>query len=114
MPSVVKENKDLPIMYRERSQIIKTGCKISFGMLYSERSEAKEIYCMNKFYDLYMMDKVRIEDLDDFLEEWNRCSSDVKINEFLGLTEEQYQKWCDGPEKLKSELDFIRSTSHKD
>ena len=61
---------------------------------------------MTKFYDLYMQNKVRIEDLDDFLEEWNRSGFSGKIHEYLGLTEEQYFLWCDDPEKLKRELDM--------
>ena len=42
-----------------------------------------------------MQNKVTIEDLDDFLEKWNKSNSSEKINEYLGLTEEQYYKWCD-------------------
>jgi hypothetical protein len=34
---------------------------------------------MNKFYDLYMQDKVNIKDLDDFLEEWHRSTSNEEI-----------------------------------
>lgn len=64
---------------------------------------------MNKFYDLYMQDKVTIEDLDDFLEEWNRSASSEKINEYLGLTEEQYYKWCDDPDDLQRELDMLKT-----
>ena len=64
---------------------------------------------MNKFYDLYMQDKVTIEDLDDFLEEWNRSSSSERISEYLGLSDEQYYKWCDDPNKLKNELDVIKT-----
>ena len=64
---------------------------------------------MNKFYDLYMQDKVNIEDLDDFLEEWHRSNSNEEINEYLGLTEEQYYMWCDDPSKLKRELDIIKT-----
>lgn len=64
---------------------------------------------MNKFYDLYMQNKVKIEDLDDFLEEWNRGSSNEAINEYLGLTEEQYYKWVDDPRKLENELDLIKN-----
>ena len=64
---------------------------------------------MNKFYDLYMQDRVKIEDLDDFLEEWNRGSSNEAINEYLGLTKEQYYKWVDDPRKLESELDLIKN-----
>lgn len=64
---------------------------------------------MNKFYDLYMQDKVNIEDLDDFLEEWHRSNSHEEINEYLGLTEEQYYKWVDDPKKLESELDLIKN-----
>lgn len=64
---------------------------------------------MNKFYDLYMQDKVTIEDLDDFLEEWNRSASSEKINEYLGLTEEQYYKWCDDPGDLQRELDMLKT-----
>lgn len=64
---------------------------------------------MKKFYDLYMEGKVTIENLDDFLEEWNRGSFSEKINEYLGLTEEQYYMWCDDPDKLKNELDMIKN-----
>lgn len=64
---------------------------------------------MNKFYDLYMQDRVKIEDLDDFLEEWHRSNSNEEINEYLGLTEEQYYKWVDDPGKLQSELDLIKN-----
>ena len=64
---------------------------------------------MNKFYDLYMQDRVKIEDLDDFLEEWHRSNSNEEINEYLGLTEEQYYMWCDDPRKLESELDLIKN-----
>jgi hypothetical protein len=64
---------------------------------------------MNKFYDLYMQDKVNIEDLDDFLEEWHRSNSNEEINEYLGLTEEQYYMWCDDPSKLKRELDISKN-----
>lgn len=64
---------------------------------------------MNKFYDLYMQDKVNIEDLDDFLEEWHRSTSNEEVNEYLGLTEEQYYMWCDDPSKLKNELDLIKN-----
>ena len=55
-----------------------------------------------------MQDKVTIEDLDDFLEEWNRSSSSERINDYLGLTVEQYYEWCDDPNKLKNELDMIK------
>jgi hypothetical protein len=64
---------------------------------------------MNKFYDLYMQDKVKIEDLDNFLEEWHRSNSNEEINEYLGLTEEQYYMWCDDPSKLKRELDISKN-----
>ena len=63
---------------------------------------------MNKFYDLYMQDKVNIDDLDRFLEEWHKSTSSEEINEYLGLTEEQYFMWCDDPNKLKRELDMIK------
>ena len=56
-----------------------------------------------------MQNKVRIEDLDDFLEKWNRGGFSGKIHEYLGLTEAQYFMWCDDPEKLKRELDLIKA-----
>lgn len=55
-----------------------------------------------------MQNKVTIEDLDDFLEKWNKSNSSEKINEYLGLTEEQYYKWCNDPKKLQEELDKIK------
>jgi hypothetical protein len=63
---------------------------------------------MNKFYDLYIQNKVNIEDLDDFLKEWHQNNSNEEINEYLGLTEKQYYMWCDDPSKLKKELDMIK------
>ena len=56
-----------------------------------------------------MQDRVKIEDLDDFLEEWNLGSSNESINEYLGLTEEQYYKWVDDPRMLERELNLIKN-----
>lgn len=49
-----------------------------------------------------------VKDFDDFLEKWNKNNSSEKINEYLGLTEEQYYKWCDDPDDIQEELDKIK------
>lgn len=65
---------------------------------------------MSNFFEKYMNDEVTVDDLDDFLEEWHNSASNLEIDEYLGLTEEQYFAWCQDPEKLKQMLDKIKST----
>ena len=64
------------------------------------------------FFDLYMKGKATIDDLDDYLDEWHDGSSSQSIEDYLGLTKEQYFKWCQDPVLLKNELDKIRESRH--
>jgi dCMP deaminase len=43
-----------------------------------------------KFYEDYEKGNVTIEDIDDYIELWHKSDSKLELNEFLGLTDKQY------------------------
>ena len=77
---------------------------------FADCNERKKNLNMNsKFYDLYMNDKASIDELDDFLEMYDKSTSTQSIEDYLGLTREQYFMWCKNPRDLKVELDRIKN-----
>ena len=56
-----------------------------------------------------MQNQANINDLDHFVEEWHDSASSLSVEEYLGLTREQYFLWCDDPKKLQIELDRIKT-----
>lgn len=47
----------------------------------------------NKFYDLYKYNIVSLDMIEDYIEDWHTGDSCELINEYLGLTDQQYSKW---------------------
>lgn len=58
-----------------------------------------------KFLDLYLEDKLKFEDIDDFIEIWHSMYKDKgaeypPLHDFLGMTSEQYDRWLQEPRYL--------------
>jgi len=48
-----------------------------------------------KFYQLYLANKLTLNDIDDYFVQWHNSDSEETIYEFLGMTEDVYRLWVD-------------------
>lgn len=46
-----------------------------------------------KFYDLLKINKVKEEDIHDFIDKWHNSCSSESVYEFLGIDEETFNHW---------------------
>jgi hypothetical protein len=58
------------------------------------------------YMDQLVRGEVLLEDIDDFVDVWHDAPGDSKIasqslEEFLGMTEEEYRLWVERPESLR-------------
>lgn len=49
----------------------------------------------DKFYQLYLADKVILDDIDDYIEQWHTGGSKEEIYEFLGMSQDVYRLWVE-------------------
>jgi len=48
-----------------------------------------------KFYQLYLANKLTLDDIDDYIEQWHTGDSKEEIYEFLGMSQDVYGSWVD-------------------
>jgi len=48
-----------------------------------------------KFYQLYLKERVILDDIDDYIEQWHTGDSKEEIYEFLGMSQDIYGLWVD-------------------
>jgi len=48
-----------------------------------------------KFYQLYLANKLTLDDIDDYIEQWHTGDSKEEIYEFLGMSQDIYGLWVD-------------------
>jgi len=48
-----------------------------------------------KFYQLYLRERVILDDIDDYIEQWHTGDSKDEIYEFLGMSQEVYRLWVE-------------------
>ncbi len=49
------------------------------------------------FVDLCLDGKVDMAAIDDFVAQWHESDADITIEEFLGMTKEEYAAWVEEP-----------------
>ena len=71
--------------------------------------EKKSFKVKNVFIDDYLEGKTSCDDIDLYVEDWDQHDHyGVSLFEFLGISEQQYAKWCENPDSLENELKKIR------
>lgn len=55
---------------------------------------------MYSFIDQVISGDALLEDIDDFVDEWHDGDSNISLNEFLGLSKDEYQAWILNEEVL--------------
>lgn len=53
------------------------------------------------FIELCLRGEAHLSDIDHFVDEWHESDSDKSIEEFLGMTFEEYALWVENPNTLK-------------
>jgi len=48
-----------------------------------------------KFYQLYLVNKLTLDDIDDYIEQWHTGDSEEEIYKFLGMNQDIYRLWVD-------------------
>ncbi len=65
------------------------------------------------FMEDCLSQEVQPEDIDDYVDRWH--SSDTanqqQLHEYLGLSWEEYKRWCADPQELSSIIEKKRKTS---
>jgi hypothetical protein len=56
---------------------------------------------IDTFIDLCLMGEVLAEEIDDFVAQWHETDTDRSIEEYLGLTPQEYILWVEKPEALE-------------
>lgn len=64
----------------------------------------KKAFKVGVFMKDYLEGKTTCDDLDLYVEQWAKQSGNISVYDFLGITEEQYAKWCENPDDLEAEL----------
>jgi hypothetical protein len=68
---------------------------------------------MSNFKEKYLKDEVTIVDLDDFIDIWHKGTEEQSLQDFLGLSDEEYLACSHGETKLKQLLDKQKKQQHK-
>jgi hypothetical protein len=50
---------------------------------------------MKKFYELYLEGTVLLDAIYQYIDDWHNGDYEEDIEEYLGLTEEQYFRWVE-------------------
>ena len=59
-----------------------------------------------KFRERYLAGEVEFEEIDAYTQEWGMSDSNLKLGQYLGLSEEEEDAWVsDSEEALKELLD---------
>jgi len=53
-----------------------------------------------KFIDLCVSGHALLDDIDDHIDQWHDSEGDDKLNEYLGMSPEEYETWLHAPETL--------------
>lgn len=53
---------------------------------------------MYSFIDELIAGNALLEDIDDFVDKWHEQDTGMRLHEYLGLTEEEYQVWLLNPD----------------
>jgi hypothetical protein len=61
---------------------------------------SKRAQGQNTFLDRYLKGEMLAEDIDDFVDYWHGNPGNQQLNEFLGMTEEEYSLWLGDPDSL--------------
>ena len=57
-----------------------------------------------KFIDKVLAGDELADSISDYVRKWHESDSAEEINEFLGLTVQEYARWVENPEALNSIL----------
>jgi hypothetical protein len=60
-----------------------------------------KIDTQKSFIELCLEGKALLSDIDQFVEKWHESDSDESIEEYLGMTFEEYALWVEKPKTLK-------------
>jgi len=52
------------------------------------------------FVEQYLKGQIGLSQIDDFVDQWHDSDDDRPIEEFLGLTLEEYAAWVEDPQSL--------------
>ena len=56
-----------------------------------------------KFIELLKQGKVKPEEIDDYIDQWHdEYTGEDTLEEFLGMTTQQYNEWVDNPNSINS------------
>lgn len=48
----------------------------------------------------YLAGEALPEEIDDYVDTWHRTPSGLQLNEFLGMSQEEYARWLRNPDAL--------------
>ena len=68
------------------------------------KKDIKEIIKTMTFVEALKYGLVDYNDIDHFVDTWHEGDSTLEIDEFLGMTEEQYFKWVDEGNEILSQM----------
>ena len=68
------------------------------------KKDIKEIIKTMTFVEALKCGLVDYNDIDHFVDAWHEGDSTLEIDEFLGMTEEQYFKWVDEGNEILSQM----------
>ena len=57
-----------------------------------------------KFKQRYLVGEIAFEEIDHYVEEWNKSNTDERLAVFLGLNEEEENCWIDESDEALMEL----------
>lgn len=64
------------------------------------------------FRELYIKGEVEFEEIDEYIDQWNRSDDERTLAKFLGLTEEEEDVWIDvSDEALQDMLDEAKKNA---
>lgn len=68
------------------------------------KKDIKDITKTMTFVEALEYGLVDYNDIDHFVDAWHEGDSTLEIDEFLGMTEEQYFKWVDEGNEILSQM----------
>jgi len=67
--------------------------EVKYKMEIREYSKQKE----HKFFDQLLEGKVKLEDIDNFIDDWHEGNSQEELYEFLGMSKDEYVLYVKNP-----------------
>jgi hypothetical protein len=60
---------------------------------------------MSSFKEDLLAGKIKFDDIDAYITRWHSSTSNLSLNEYLGLSEQEYKEYITNTSKLKNDLE---------